>query len=86
MLSCYDKVIYNLKKHEFKTEILDIINPSRKQLRIIKRDRANTLFNTKIEFDSGKSNSDKKSELPKFNPLGNIPKHYNKYDDPVLNK
>ena len=85
MLSCYDKVIYNLKKPEFKNDLDDITNNFRKQLRIIKRDRSNTLFNTKIDFDA-KTTSDKKMDLPKFNPLANIGKNFNKFDEVVLNK
>jgi hypothetical protein len=82
MLGCYDKVC-NLQKPLFKHDIEEIVNLNRKLPRVVKRDRSNTTFNTVINFEGKSINSEKKVDLPKFNPLGSISKHFNKFDDVV---
>jgi hypothetical protein len=110
MLNCYDRLIQNMKKPVFKNDIEDITNKEKKLIHIMKRERANTLFNTQFDFGSlsipnksnvtngngssnantssnnNNSNSEKKMEIPKFNPLANIGKFYNKFDEVNWNK
>jgi hypothetical protein len=85
MLSCYDKVTANISQPKFKSDLEEIVLKMRKQLRIVRRDRSHTLFNAKIDFES-KSFTEKKVDLPKFNPLANIGKFYNKFDEVNFNK
>jgi hypothetical protein len=86
MLSCYDKVTMYLTKPAFIVDMEEIVNKIRKPLRIVKRDRSHTLFNAKIDFGENKVNFDKKLDLPKVNPLANIGKYYNKFDEVNFNK